>query len=204
MLLAKAVCEAADNSGTASFKQESADKYGAWDVPKTYIHLYGENKIRMNLRQPLSNMKSRTAIDVAKDAYLQHVSQQWCWFYVSDEYEYSCADFGLYRSTVGTDTGNDMLENVTTYEEKKRIEEESKAAEESSKQEESLKTAEKEEIREQKAAKKRNIVPVIIIAVLIVVLAAAGVVYHNYMEKMRRKKRRKNRGKNGSHRGNTR
>mgnify|MGYP000772543814 FL=1 len=89
MLLAKAVCEAADNSGTASFKQESADKYGAWDVPKTYIHLYGENKIRMDLRQPLSNMKSRTAIDVAKDAYLQHVSQQWCWFYVSDEYEYS-------------------------------------------------------------------------------------------------------------------
>jgi len=204
MLLAKAVCEAADNSGTASFKQESADKYGAWDVPKTYIHLYGENKIRMDLRQPLSNMKSRTAIDVAKDAYLQHVSQQWCWFYVSDEYEYSCADFGLYRSTVGTDTGNDMLENVTTYEEKKRIEEESKAAEESSKQEESLKTAEKEEIREQKAAKKRNVVPVIIIAVLVVVLAAAGVVYHNYMEKMRRKKRRKNRGKNGSHRGNTR
>ena len=187
-----------------TFKQESADKYGAWDVPKTYIHLYGENKIRMDLRQPLSNMKSRTAIDVAKDAYLQHVSQQWCWFYVSDEYEYSCADFGLYRSTVGTDTGNDMLENVTTYEEKKRIEEESKAAEESSKQEESLKTAEKEEIREQKAAKKRNIVPVIIIAVLVVVLAAAGVVYHNYMEKMRRKKRRKNRGKNGSHRGNTR
>lgn len=183
---------------------ESADKYGAWDVPKTYIHLYGENKIRMDLRQPLSNMKSRTAIDVAKDAYLQHVSQQWCWFYVSDEYEYSCADFGLYRSTVGTDTGNDMLENVTTYEEKKRIEEESKAAEESSKQEESLKTAEKEEIREQKAAKKRNVVPVIIIAVLVVVLAAAGVVYHNYMEKMRRKKRRKNRGKNGSHRGNTR
>ena len=58
MLLAKAVCEAADNSGTASFKQESADKYGAWDVPKTYIHLYGENKIRMDLRQPLSNRKS--------------------------------------------------------------------------------------------------------------------------------------------------
>ena len=160
MLLAKAVCEAADNSGTASFKQESADKYGAWDVPKTYIHLYGENKSEDGFKTAaFKYVKSRTAIDVAKDAYLPGiiVSQQWCWFYVSDEYEYSCADFGLYRSTVGTDTGNDMLENVThTDEEKKRIEEESKAAEESSKQEECYRAAEKEEIREEKAAKKRQ------------------------------------------------
>ena len=204
MLFSHAVAESVETSNDSSVFPESASNYGTWDVPKTYLHLYTENKITMNLRLPLSRMGNRTSIEVQTAAYKKHVSQQWCWIYVSDDYEYSCADFGLYRSTVGTDTGNDMLENVTTYEEKKRIEEESKAAEESSKQEESLKTAEKEEIREQKAAKKRNIVPVIIIAVLVVVLATAGVVYHNYMEKMRRKKRRKNRGKNGSHRGNTR
>ena len=43
------------------------------------------------------------------------MSQQWCWFYVSDDYEYSIADFGLYRTTVGPDTGNDMMENLTSY-----------------------------------------------------------------------------------------
>ena len=53
-------------------------------------------------------------------------------------------------------------------------------------------------------ATNQKILTMFFLAVLVVVLAAAGVVYHNYMEKMRRKKRRKNRGKNGSHRGNTR
>ena len=87
----------------------------------------------MDLRQPLSNMNGRTAVEVAKDTYLKHDSQQWCWFYVSDEYEYSCADFGLYRTTVGMDTGNDMLENIVTYEEQAKIkEEELKKAEEES------------------------------------------------------------------------
>ena len=198
MLLAKAVCEAADNSGTASFKQESADKYGAWDVPKTYIHLYGENKIRMDLRQPLSNMKSRTAIDVAKDAYLQHVSQQWCWFYVSDEYEYSCADFGLYRSTVGTDTGNDMLENVTTYEvqeeeARKKAEEESKAASiAASEAESSSIAAEQKAISD--ANKEKNVksaIKIIVIVVVVIALIALTLFIVRYINIRNRRKRRR-------------
>ena len=78
----------------------------------------------MNLRLPLSRMGNRTSIEVQTAAYKKHVSQQWCWFYVSDDYEYSCADFGLYRTTVGNDSGNDMLENITTYEEQEKIEKE--------------------------------------------------------------------------------
>ena len=195
MLLAKAVCEAADNSGTASFKQESADKYGAWDVPKTYIHLYGENKIRMDLRQPLSNMKSRTAIDVAKDAYLQHVSQQWCWFYVSDEYEYSCADFGLYRTTVGNDTGNDMLENITTYEEQERLAKEaaekesiesSKAAEEASiaKEQQEIKAAHKE-------TSKRKVSVAVIVIIVVIIIGAAAFGYVRLQQSRRKHSRRR-------------
>jgi len=57
---------------------------------------------------------------VAVEAYKKHVSQQWCWFYVSDDYEYSIADFGLYRTTVGTDTGNDLMEHLTSYAEQER------------------------------------------------------------------------------------
>lgn len=96
----------------------------AWDVPKAYFHLYGENKIRMDLNTPLASMNGQTALEVAKAAYLKHVSQQWCWFYVSDTYEYSCADFGLYRTNVGTDTSDSMLENIVLYAEQERLAEE--------------------------------------------------------------------------------
>ena len=92
-----------------------------WDVPKAYFHLYGENKIRLDLNVPLDSMNGQTALEAAKAAYLKHVSQQWCWFYVSDTYEYSCADFGLYRTNVGTDTTDNMLENIVLYSEQERI-----------------------------------------------------------------------------------
>lgn len=133
MLLSKAVCEAVENSHDSTFMPDSAQDYGTWDVSKTYLHLYPENKLTLDLRMPLSKMGGMTALEAASAAYKKHVSQQWCWFYVSDDYEYSCADFGLYRTTVGPDTGNDMLENITTYEEQAQIarekaEAESKAA----------------------------------------------------------------------------
>ncbi len=94
----------------------------AWDVPKAYFHLYPEHSIHMNLNVPLEAMGGRTALEVAKEAYGQHVSQQWCWFYVSDTYKYSCADFGLYRTKVGYDTADDMLENIVLYSEQEEQE----------------------------------------------------------------------------------
>ena len=84
----------------------------SYDVPKAYFHLYSENKIRMDLNQPIEAMGGKTALNIAKDAYLQHKSQQWCWFYVSDTYKYSCADFGLYKTTVGVDETNSMLDHL--------------------------------------------------------------------------------------------
>lgn len=127
MLLASTVTEAVCNSMDASFYPEQAARLGTWDVPKTYLHLYDESPIWLDLNTPLDKLGGRTAIETAKDAYLKHVSQQWCWFYVSDTYQYSCAKFGLYRTTVGPDTqngynsdgsiassGGNMLENITT------------------------------------------------------------------------------------------
>ena len=142
MLFSHAVAESVETSNDSSVFPESASNYGTWDVPKTYLHLYTENKITMNLRLPLSRMGNRTSIEVQTAAYKKHVSQQWCWFYVSDDYEYSCADFGLYRTTVGNDTGNDMLENITTYEEQERLAKEA---------------AEKESIESSKAAEEASI-----------------------------------------------
>ncbi|MCM1186894.1 MAG: PIG-L family deacetylase [Lachnoclostridium sp.] len=115
MLTSKAVTDAVEAAADKTAYEESAVAYGVWDTPKTYLHLYGENKIRLNLREPIGAMGGRTALEIAADAYKQHVSQQWCWFYVSDDYKYSCADFGLYRTRVGEDSGNDLLENLKTY-----------------------------------------------------------------------------------------
>ncbi|MBP5753594.1 MAG: hypothetical protein J6W60_12190, partial [Treponema sp.] len=70
------------------------------------------------------------ALEIAKDAYLQHKSQQWCWFYVSDTYKYSVADFGLYKTTVGVDENNSMLEHLVLRAEQERIAEEERLEQE--------------------------------------------------------------------------
>lgn len=126
MYVSKLVREAVDGvAADAARYPESAGSYGAWDVPKTYLHLYPENTIETGTRVPLEDFGGRTALEVAKEAYLRHGSQQWMWFYVDDgydeagnpnDYKFSCARYGLYRTTVGPDTGsNDVLENITTY-----------------------------------------------------------------------------------------
>lgn len=126
MLTASAAAQALENAADSSYRTDSESflDYGAWDTPKAYFHLYGENTIRLNLRTPLESMGGQTALEVAKEAYKKHVSQQRWSFYVSDDYKHSCAEFGLYRTNVGYDTGNDMLENIVIYSEQERLERE--------------------------------------------------------------------------------
>lgn len=119
--LAHAVADAVNKSMDPTFCPNSAAEYGAWDVQKTYLHLYGENKIVLDLRQPLACVGGKTALQAAKDAYKKHVSQQSGWFYVTDDpddprsSEINAAYFGLYRTTVGPDSGNDMMEHIVSY-----------------------------------------------------------------------------------------
>lgn len=123
MLTANAAARALENAAddTCRTDSEAFLTYGVWDTPKAYFHLYGENRIRMDLRTPLESMGGQTALEVAKAAYKKHVSQQKWSFYVSDDYEHSCAEFGLYRTNVGYDTGNSMLENIVLYSEQERL-----------------------------------------------------------------------------------
>lgn len=186
MILSKSVADSVDTSMDASVYPETAAQYGTWDVPKTYIHLYDQNKITMNLRVPLANMGNRTAIEIAQEAYKQHVSQQWCWFYVSDDYEYSCADFGLYRTLVGNDTGNDMLENITTYEEQERLAREA-AEKESIESSIAASVAEEQSIAEEQSrsakeqsAKSHKSSVIVAIAIIFVLLLAAFLIYKYY------------------------
>ena len=125
--LAAAVADAVEKSMYPDFCPASAQEYGIWDVQKTYLHLYSKNKIVLDLRQPLESVGGKTALQAAKDAYKKHVSQQSGWFYVTDDPddprsdEINAAYFGLYRTTVGYDTGNDMTENIVSYSEQEQI-----------------------------------------------------------------------------------
>ncbi len=123
MLTANATAQALENAADDTYRTDTEAflAYGIWDTPKAYIHLYGENRISMDLRKPLASMGGQTALEVAKEAYKKHVSQQKYSFRVADDYEHSCAEFGLYRTNVGYDTGNSMLENIVLYSEQERL-----------------------------------------------------------------------------------
>ena len=117
---------ALEKTNDKTYHTESYDKYGIWDVPKTYLHLYKENKIIMNYDEPLEYFNGKTAYEVSKEGYSKHLSQQWTWFTkwingsnnsytkATDIKTYSPLEYGLYRTTVGEDINkNDMFENLT-------------------------------------------------------------------------------------------
>lgn len=85
----------------------------AWQVKKLYLHLYPENAVTMDWRQPLNAFSGRTAFDVAKAAFDCHASQKSNGLIVQDDGPYANNRFGLYATTVGTDsTGQDFFEHV--------------------------------------------------------------------------------------------
>ena len=103
----------------------SAQKYGTWDVPKTYLHLWTQNPIVMDYDTPLDSFGGKTAYQISMEAYSCHKSQQYTWFTTwarganrqftkaSQITSYSPCRFGLYRTSVGTDTGiGDMFEHL--------------------------------------------------------------------------------------------
>ena len=121
--------KALEMSGDGTYYPDLAEKYGTWDVPKTYLHLYGENQIVMDWDIPLESFGGLTAFEVSKLGYGCHLSQQWTWFtrWVDRDKAahidtYSPCHYGLYRSTIGEDIGKkDFLENIITYREQAEI-----------------------------------------------------------------------------------
>lgn len=108
--LQKAVEAAADPEQLT----DTAELYGAWDTKKTYLHLWEENPIVMDWDIPLDYYGGKTAMDMAKESYAFHISQQSA-FQVADGGKYDCRKFGLFRTTVGPDVlKNDFFENIKT------------------------------------------------------------------------------------------
>ena len=96
---------------------ESAAAYGVWDTPKTYLHLWEQGEVVMDLDVPLESFGGKTAFEVAVDAFACHASQQ-TYFKVEQSGPYDCRKFGLYRTTVGEDVAkDDLFENIPAREE---------------------------------------------------------------------------------------
>lgn len=106
--LQQAVVVAAD----ATRHPASAQKYGVWDTPKTYLHLWAERPLVMDWNTPLAQFGGATAFETAVKAFDRHVSQR-DYFKVEQTGPYDCRKFGLYRTTVGNDVQkNDFFEHL--------------------------------------------------------------------------------------------
>lgn len=185
MLYARLLTQAVQISNDPEQYPESAEKYGVWDVPKTYLHLYPENEIYMDWDQPLESFGGMTAFQVTqKLGFPCHKSQYWdfAWYLTYKESaaeieEYSPCEYGLYRSTVGEDVlKNDIFENLKTHTqqreeeeaarlaaeeearrlEQERLEAEQKAEEERLRKEAEARAAEEEQLRLQQEAAEQE------------------------------------------------
>ena len=163
MVYTDLLIQALDVSNDPTVYPELAEKYGVWDIPKTYLHLYEENKIEMDHDQPLESFDGMTAFEVSqKLGYPCHESQQYTWFTrwingkntkitkATQIETYNPCKYGLYRTTVGEDVQkNDFMENITPYEELERIEEERR--QEELRQQEEQRRQEEEDRKKQEA-----------------------------------------------------
>ncbi|MBQ8082176.1 MAG: PIG-L family deacetylase [Clostridia bacterium] len=102
-----AVQEAADAGNKA------LSKLPAWEVKKYYIHLYGDDPLAMDWERPLSRFGGKTALEIAREAFLKHASQQNGRYSVEVSGPLDSRLFGLKYSAVGEDENkNGFFEHI--------------------------------------------------------------------------------------------
>ena len=160
-LYGRMVTEAVEVSMDPLQFPESAEKYGTWDVPKTYIHLYPQNTLHMNWDIPTKRFDGLTAYEVCKHrGYPAHKSQYkgFAWYFAGFDTadsieENSPCDYGLYRSTVGLDMRkDDLFENLLCREEMQKKKEAERLAREAELQRQKAEQLKKEKEAAEKAA----------------------------------------------------
>ncbi|MEG1027837.1 MAG: PIG-L family deacetylase, partial [Oscillospiraceae bacterium] len=101
-------------SNDATAYPQSARKFGVFDVPKAYFHLYGDTILDVDKIM----CDGRTPLQATIDGFDHHKSQHQ-YFKVEKGGKYDFAKFGLYRSLVGEDVQkNDLFENIQVYSDK--------------------------------------------------------------------------------------
>ena len=108
---------------------KSAQRWGTWELPKLYLHLYWGRTLTMNYDLPLTAFNGMTAFEVSqKLGFPCHKTQQverfTTWFYGEnneitrcDQIElYNPAKYGLYHTLVGDDElKTDLMEHLTPH-----------------------------------------------------------------------------------------
>ncbi|MBR3100052.1 MAG: PIG-L family deacetylase [Clostridia bacterium] len=128
-LIADGCIQGFDLAADAAQYPESAEQYGAWEVKKLYVHLYGdsEKQIHFDWDVPLSKLDGKTGMELACEAFTKHVTQADLKFTIGGKRKplapditgvyYSNTDFGLHSTRVGEDEArNDFLEHITGQE----------------------------------------------------------------------------------------
>lgn len=111
---AQLTMEAVELTANAGEYPESAEKYGVWDVPKTYLHFWKENAIEMDWEIPLESFGGISAKEAAQECFEFHKSQTiYPQLYVGYQAYYDCRQFGLYRTLVGVDEKADFMDHIT-------------------------------------------------------------------------------------------
>ena len=113
-LVAEITVKAVEDASDPEKFPESAEKYGAWQVKKFYVHMYDQNRIFIDVDVPLESFGGMTARQVAAAGMTK-------WKNGAEAGKinnirtgkYHPSDYGLYFSTVGEDVEkNDFLENI--------------------------------------------------------------------------------------------
>ncbi len=113
ILYSKIGCQGVTRAANPEEHWQSAQQWGVWDVPKTYVHLWDQNEIVMDWKVPLEAFDGMTGLDVARLGMQCHRSQLGRGWKVSDGGSYDNRCFGLWRTNVGYDVlKNDLFENI--------------------------------------------------------------------------------------------
>lgn len=112
-LAAKIVMDAVELTGDTEQFPDSAELYGVWDVPKTYLHFWQENAITMDWEITLESFGGITAREAAQYCYGFHRSQHVWGYSVNYGEDWDCRQFGLYRTLVGVDESADFMEHIS-------------------------------------------------------------------------------------------
>lgn len=113
VLVALVLGKAVKITNNADAYPDSASRYGLWDTPKTYIHIYGNNQTNLDILAPIPSRGNLTGYDIVNKSFYKHVSQIKIGRYQIDINKSKCTSFGLYRSLVGPDVKrNDLFENI--------------------------------------------------------------------------------------------
>ena len=111
VIVSRIMREGWEKAADAAYRPELGE---AWQAKKLYLHMYrDEIAVRMPWYEPLDFFDGKNALDMAKEGYKKHVSQQGIGHVVYESGSYNSRMFSLWFSAVGADEKkNDFFENI--------------------------------------------------------------------------------------------